>query len=288
MAIYPSNRDEIIELAQLEVLGGLESSDCVRLDLLFRDASMPLQREIIDLQASLASRTDLLPNIDAERSLRLRVLASVAQAVEASDAELAPIAAIGRPGAAVVGSFNAAAMATLDRAAPSRIADDLKWRRSSIRWRLACIAAIGGLVAALVLSVAMSRQSARISELALQNATSAQLTGLIGSGLAEFLDQRCVVKGLVGSTARDNGSVTVMLAPTLDAALIVWVDFTVGQNLLLQSFDRQSGITRDAGQFVVINPLGGTRISLDSGVAKLSSDWRIVDARGVVVFSTQP
>ncbi len=290
MTTYPTNRDEIVELAQLEVLGALESADCARLERLFRDASTLIQREVMDIQAALASQSALLPVIEPERSLRLRVMASVAQAVEESDAELAPIALIGR--SSPVGSSSGTAQpresGLSDRSSPKSVAEDGHWRRSTLVWRAACIAVIGGLVVALAFDVATARQAARISELALQNASSAELTALIGAGLPEFLDKRCVVKGLVGATVRDNGSTTVMLAPTLDSAYIVWFDLSVGQKLMLQAVDRQSGVVNDAGEFSVVNPVGGRRFALQTGVANANSDWQIVDARGAVVFTTHP
>lgn len=295
MTDYRSNRDEIVELAQLEVLGALESADCARLERLFRDATPSVQSEVIEVQAAMAFQSALLPVIEPERSLRLRVLAKVAQAVEESDAELAPIALIGRPSSATSGGVSLAGGVSLtsasslsDRSTPMRVMEDAHWRRSALVWRAACIAVIGGLVAALAFDVSTSRQATRISELALQNASSAELSALIGPGLPEFLDQRCVVKGLVGATVRDNGSATVMLAPTLDSAYVVWFDLSVGQKLTLQSFDRQSGIAHDAGSFSIVNPVGGTRFPLQSGVANANSDWRIVDMRGAVVFTTRP
>ncbi len=288
MTTYSSNREEIIELAQLEVLGALENADCVRLERLFRDSSPLIQREIIDIQAELARQSALLPMIEPENSLRLRVLATVAQAVEASDSELAPLAAIGRPLARSSGGHMGNISSESDQLIPVRIAEDAHWRRSALLWRAACIAAIGGLVAAVAFDVVTARQATRISELALQNSVSTELHELLGSDFRKFRDQRCIVRGLVGSTIRDNGSATVYLAPTLDAAFITWLDLSPGQKLILQSIDRDSGLVRDAGAFAIVNPIGGTRLEVPLGVANAVSDWQIVDARGAVVFTTRP
>ncbi|MSQ90468.1 MAG: hypothetical protein EXS01_03625 [Phycisphaerales bacterium] len=289
MASSPSNRDEIIELAQLEVVGALESVDCARLERLFRAASPLVQREVLDLQSILVTQTALLPVIEPERSLRLRVLASVAQAVEASDSELAPIASIGRP-APFASSSSESREPDGQTSGSTSIQSpaDSRWRRSSMMWRATCIAVIGALVASLIFQIARADQATRISELALQNAISKELSALVGAGIDKFLDQRCIVKGLVGATVRDNGSATVMLTPSFDAVLLLWIDVPAGSSLTLQSLDRQSGIARQAGDFSVVNPIGGTRIDLPSGVANANSDWQVTDSRGTVIFTTRP
>ena len=155
-------------------------------------------------------------------------------------------------------------------------------------WRAACIFTIGALITVSAFEVSNSRQSARISELALQNATADELKALIGSGISEFLDKRCVVKGLVGATVRDNGAAIVSLSPTLDSVFVMWFDLPATQKLSLQLWDTHSGTVIDTGSFSVGHRLGGTRINLKSGIATPNSDWRITDERGAVLFSSVP
>ena len=304
MTTYPTNRDEILELAQLEVLGALESAECARLERLFRDASPQVQREVIDVQEFMTMQSALLPAIEPERSLRLRVLASVAQAVEENDSELVPIAKIGKKTQGnsslyslssdeIAGgeSFASAAVSSArgpSRANQMRVAEDTHWRRSALVWRAACIAVLGALIAVSAFEISNSRQSARISELALQNATADELKSLIGSGISEFLDKRCVVKGLVGATVRDNGAAIVSLSPTLDSVFVMWFDLPATQKLSLQLWDTDSGTIIDTGSFSVGHRLGGTRINLKPGIATPNSDWRITDERGAVLFSSNP
>ncbi len=294
MASCPSNREEIYELAQLEVLGALESVDGARLERLFREASPAVQREVVDLQASLAVQSLLLPVIEPERSLRLRVLASVAQAVEATDAELAPIASIGRPAAAstaMKSSFHSESATAAHASEPLPALADSRWRKSARHWRAACIAAIACLAAVMVFQVATARQAARIGELALQNSISEELTNLLGKGrkgLNAVLDEGCIVKGLVGATARENGSATVALTPTLDEVRIVWIDLALGQVVSLQSVDRQSGASQTVGTFMIEHQIGGTYLKLPMGAANANSDWRLLDQRGSVLFTSRP
>ncbi len=299
MASCPSNREEIFELAQLEILGALESADGARLERLFREAAPAVQREVVDLQASLAVQSVLLPVIEPERSLRLRVLASVAQAVEATDAELAPIASIGRPVAAsraLKSPFESESNTSAHASHAGHASEPLpelaesRWRKSARYWRAACIAAIACLAAVMVFQVATARQAARIGELALQNSISDELTSMLGKGrksLTAVLDEGCIVKGLVGMTVRDNGSVTVALTPTLDEVRIVWIDLALGQTVSLQSIDRQSGTIQTVGTFVIEHQLGGTDLKLPTGAANANSDWRVIDQRGSVLFTSR-
>ena len=305
MTTYPTNRDEILELAQLEVLGALESAECARLERLFRDASPQVQREVIDVQEFMTMQSALLPAIEPERSLRLRVLASVAQAVEENDSELAPLAKIGKKkmqgnsseysssSDEMAGgeSFASAAVSSArgpSRANQMRVAEDTHWRRSALVWRAACIAVFGALIVVSAFEISISRQSARISELALQNVITDELKDLIDFDIYEFLDKRCVVKGLVGATVRDNGAAIVSLSPTLDSVFVMWFDLPATQKLSLQLWDTDSGTVIDTGSFSVGHRLGGTRINLKPGIATPNSDWRIIDERGMVLFSSNP
>lgn len=304
MTTYPTNRDEILELAQLEVLGALESAECARFERLFRDASPQVQREVIDVQEFMTMQSALLPAIEPERSLRLRVLASVAQAVEENDSELVPIAKIGKKtqgNSSVYSSssdemaggesFASAAVSSArgpSRANQMRVAEDTHWRRSALVWRAVCIAVLGVLIAVSASHVYISRQYDRMIELVLQNATADQLKEFIGSGIKEFLDKRCVVKGLVGATVHDNGAAIVSLSPTLDSVFVIWIDLPVTQKLSLQLWDSDSGTMIDTGSFSVRDRLGGTRINLKPGIATPNSDWRIIDERGMVLFSSNP
>ena len=304
MTTYPTNRDEILELAQLEVLGALESAECARLERLFRDASPQVQREVIDVQEFMTMQSALLPAIEPERSLRLRVLASVAQAVEENDSELVPLAKIGKKmqgNSSLYGSssdemaggesFASGAVSSArgpSRANQMRVAEDTHWRRSALVWRAACILTIGALITVSAFEVSISRQSARISELALQNVITDELKDLIDFDIYEFLDKRCVVKGLVGATVRDNGAAMVSLSPTLDSVLVIWIDLPATQKLSLQLWDADSGTVIDSGSFSVGHRLGGTRINLKPGIATPNSDWRIIDERGMVLFSSNP
>lgn len=290
---------DLFELANLEVTGVLEAHDAVRLERLFRESPEKIQREVIELQAALAAQVELLPDVQPDRALIHEVLASVRRDIRQSDADMAPIASIGVRRAAesarmATGSGGSVAHAEspedtrLDPTLAVRRAEDLRWKRAAKLWRAGCLAGLGGIVVALVLHVSTYRQAARISELALQNVVSTQLTSMIGAGLPEFLDQRCVVRGLVGTSPRESGSVAVMISPKFDAVLVAWIDLPKDRALRLEAVDSDTGSVTAVGEFTVVNPVGGTRLLLPAGAANLGTVWRAVDRGGAVVFTSAP
>ncbi len=285
-----STNSEIFELAQLEVIGALEPTESARLERMFRDASPTLQREVVEFQAALATEGALLPSVNPEGSLRLRVLASVAEAVEAHDDQLAPIASIGRGGRAMSALGNGR---NEDDSTQSKPRDEIAqaaapWRKSSLVWRTASIVLAGALLASLAFNIATTRQSARISELALQRSVSEELRAMVGADLPAFLDKRCIVRGLVGSTLRDNGSASVMLTPDFTQVMVLWVDLPTSESYTLRAIDPATGDVSELGSVLTVNPVGGTNLKIAPGKATAASDWQLVDDRGTVVYSSRP
>jgi len=296
-----SEHADLLELAQLEVTGVLEEHDVMRLERLFRESPERVQQEVIELQAALAAQVTLLPDVQPDRALVHEVLASVRRDIRQSDADMAPIASIGvRRGGAAAKASNAASRSRTGLVVASgesvqddptlavRHAEDLRWKRAAKLWRAGCLAAIGGIVVAVVFHISTYRQAVRIDELALQNAVSAQLTSMIGAGLPEFLDQRCVVRGLVGASQRESGSVAVMLSPKFDAVLVAWIDLPKDRALRLEAVDLETNSAITVGGFSAVNPVGGTRLAVPAGTANLSTAWRVVDASGAVIFTSIP
>jgi len=285
---------DLFELAHLEVTGVLEAHDSRRLERLFRESSEKVQQEVMELQAALAAQVVLLPDVQPDRALIHEVLASVRRDIRQSDADMAPIASIGvRRGGAGMATASAMSVGTSvdtqdDPTLAVRRAEDLRWKRAAKLWRAGCLAAIGGIVVAVVFHISTYRQAVRIGELALQNSVSAQLTSMIGAGLPEFLDQRCVVRGLVGVSPRESGSVAVMVSPKFDAVLVAWIDLAKDRVLRLEAVDSETQSVTTVGDFTVVNPVGGTRLVVPAGAANLGTVWRVVDRGGAVVFTSVP
>ncbi|MBM4008819.1 MAG: hypothetical protein FJ285_04415 [Planctomycetes bacterium] len=279
---------DLFELAHLEVTGVLETHDAARLERLFRESPERVQQKVIELQAALAAQEVLLPDVQPDRALIHEVIASVRRDIRQSDADMAPIASIG-----VRRGGSSAKIATRedvqdDPTLAVRRVEDLRWKRAAKVWRACCLAAIGGIVVTVAFHISTYRQAVRIGELALQNAVSAQLTSMIGAGLPEFLDQRCVVRGLVGASPRESGSVAVMLSPKFDSVLVAWIDLAKDRVLRLEAVDSETESVTTVGDFTVVNPVGGTRLAVPAGTANLGTVWRVVDRGGAVAFTSKP
>ncbi len=291
MTTTGDHRDELLELADCEVLGALDPSSSDRLERLFRDAPANLRQEVIDRQARLASDGCLLPMLEPDASLRHRVIETVRgeiEAVEIADQRAdSPLASIGgfssryRP----VSTHRSGETVPVD-AGPSL--STYAWRRAALVWRATAVVLAGGLIAAIAFNIATTRQATRISELALQRVVSDQLLSYIGPDLSNFLDQRGVVRGLVGTSKRENGSVSVMITPDWSTLLVTWIDLPTAKQFTLRTLDQSGGLRTDIGVFSTANQLGGAKFDLPSGIAGANSEWEIVDDRGAVIFSSTP
>ena len=90
------SRDELRELATLEVIGCLDEVESARLERLFEAARPSVQSEVRALQAQIAVEPSLRSAEAVPEDLRLRVLARLATAIEEAERAQAPLASIGR------------------------------------------------------------------------------------------------------------------------------------------------------------------------------------------------
>jgi hypothetical protein len=86
---------EIRDLALREVLSLLDETESARLESAFADMTPDQQAEILDLQAAVAREIAAAGSEVPDRSLRYRVLARVASAIEEDSQSNAPLATIG-------------------------------------------------------------------------------------------------------------------------------------------------------------------------------------------------
>ena len=87
---------DVRDLAMREVLCLLDDHESARLETAFAQLGPDRQAEILDLQAAIAREVNALGNDRPDRSLRYRVLAQVAAAIDEDSASTAPLASIGR------------------------------------------------------------------------------------------------------------------------------------------------------------------------------------------------
>lgn len=298
-------RDELHELAQLHVTGCLDEIETARFERLLHEAPPSLQSEIVALQAEIAADESLLPQVEPERSLRWRVIGAVLEAVSnherAEQERLAPIATIGGAGRSSMQEQDiaeaASAVAAEADAVPlaSAVEDDTereawgallaaeRWRKSAVIWRGACVAAVGALAAALAFNVWLAMSATHVSRLALERVTGDQLRAAVGPSLVDFVGKGSIVRGMVAASPAVNSSATVLLAPTLDSALVTWIDLAANRTYSLRAVSAD-GTAREVGTFEVRSDVGGARIDLSGASVTPASRWQVVDDRGVVVL----
>jgi hypothetical protein len=151
------SREELLDLASIEMLGALDDVDSARLERAFRAAPPSLQAEVVALQERLASASSFRSGEVPAPSLRLRVLARLAEEAEADARAAAPIATIGshrtaeaRDPAARADELADALVSRLERSAPP----------VAIFWRAAALF----LVAALAVTLYFNRQTSSVAE----------------------------------------------------------------------------------------------------------------------------
>ncbi len=302
-----ARRDELHELAQLHIAGCLDEIETARFERLLSEAPSSLQAEIVSMQAEIAADEMLLPQVEPDRSLRWRVIGAVLEAASNHEREererLAPIAMIGGTGRSagamqeedIAEAASVMAAAASDVALAPAVEDDAereawsallaadRWRKSALVWRGACLAVAGALAAALAFNVWLATSATQVSKLALERVTGDQLRVAVGPHLSDFLGQGSIVRGMVATSPAVNSSATVLLAPTLDSALVTWIDLAANRTYSLRVVGAD-GTGREVGTFEVRSDVGGARIDLSGTGVTPASRWQVVDDRGVVVL----
>lgn len=300
-----ARRDELHELAQLHIAGCLDEIEAARFERLLHEAPPALHAEIVALQADIAADETLLPQVEPDRSLRWRVIGAVLEAASNHEREererLAPIATIGGASRSAMQEEDiaeaASAAALVADAVPlaGAVQDDAereawsallaadRWRKSAVVWRGACLAVAGALAAAIAFNVWLATSATQVSKLALERVTGDQLRAAVGPTLSDFVGKGSIVRGMVATSPAVNSAATVLLAPTLDSALVMWVDLAANRTYGLRVV-AADGATREVGTFEVRSDVGGARIDLAGAGVTPASRWQLVDDRGVVVL----
>lgn len=242
-------REELLELAELEMTGHLDEVDAARLERAFRSATPVLQDEVIALQERLALEPSLRDSGAPAGSLRLRVLAAVAAAAEEDARAAAPIATIGRGASrAPVASVDPSAGA--DRLARELLAQIERTNPPvTIFWRAAALF----LLAALVVTLYFNREfteNARTLRLAVDNRLAERDIRELASGVAGFDFSRSIQHRLQPASAGISGEVLVYVDPGSKRVLVIalgcenlgtvelrgFVDASAGTNALATQF----------------------------------------------------
>lgn len=176
--------------AVLDALGLLDEVESAQFERAFRDALPSVQAEVRSLQAEVSADPAFLSSVEGPSpDLKARTLARVMTEVERHEAQLAPIAHIGRtggrPGRRSVGSIDAQDLMQQAMELAVLRSDVRRVSRNSYAWRAATFALAAGLVASLIFQVSVQGLAARITELALGTSTVREINESLGHpGLA--------------------------------------------------------------------------------------------------------
>ena len=273
----PMTRQELLELAALDGLGLLDSYEAALYTRSFHHAPAAVQDEILRLQAEIASDESLLPDVEPEESLRERVLRKVAEAIEKVDAELAPLATIGR----------------------NRRAADGNDRRSSFNssgpfWRAAAFILTGSLAVTGYFLMNARQGQDEIAMLALRNLNSDQLIQQIGPDITGYIFNGNVERIVLKPVKADSKYEAVLFVNAeAGTAFLVTNSFT---RALDPTYSLQVSVSKkkpaNVLTFLSTGALDGFRTDTIKYAATIttamitSATWQITDVAGNVLLSS--
>lgn len=268
------NREELLRLAALDALGLLDQFEAEHYSRSFHHAPAAVQDEILALQATVVSDESFLSSDNPDPSLRERVLARVAMAIEEEAMRLAPIASIGR------------------RAGGAGSEADRAFARSTTRWRAASFAMAACLVVALLLFLDLNRDYKQLAQAALNKDTVDQLKILIGPDFESFISNpNAAPKAMVSVSPTFQGSGAIWVNGQARQAFVLGLGLPEGGTYTLRARRSDDGETFTVATFSSDGFVAGVRVpGIEPerfGVGALAAvTWEVVNQAGVVILTT--
>ena len=276
----PPTRDELLELAELDALGALDTVEQARFERGLRDASPALRAELHAIQDAAVLDPIGLCDEEPEAGLKYKVMARIADAVTESESELAPIASIGRPAPAprpatiaapiaspivapapLAPAALAAPLAPAASAAAARDADVLervtqaagqtelerlramldRARTHGYMLRAACIALASCLVVA---GYALARQDTyakQVTLAAISASSREDLKALLGPSVEPFLRDGVPSTALAGAAPASTGGVIMWADPSAGTAFLAMVGLDASRTFEVVAHDAAQG-----------------------------------------------
>lgn len=283
---------DLLEFADLDVLGLLDEIDSTRFEAAFQKATPADQDVIRERQAKLASQLVGTSDVSAlPESLKARVLESIQSENDAIDSALAPVARIG------IGRWrreqaNNPSIQPADDFSRHKLSDPLAMRRlqrSSAIWRAASFGLIAGLAVSLLIGYSMVGNAKEATRLASQRAASEQLSKLYPQGLADVVNnfKSAEVLGLATSVAH-RGSITAILDREQNKVRLMVFAIKAGDYSINYTDDNESHhvVTFKVNEGMTIVEMK----SVEEGMARAlaSRKWFIKDSTNAVVAVCNP
>ncbi|MEY4102892.1 MAG: hypothetical protein RL461_94 [Planctomycetota bacterium] len=291
----PPTRDELLELAELDALGALEPAEQARFERGLRDASPALRAELHAIQDATVLDPIGLCDEEPEAGLKYKVMARIADAVTESEAELAPIASIGRPAAVQRVSVPVVSPTVAPLAAPlapapeslrdaevlervtqateqseqDRLRTMLERARSNgYLLRAACIALASCLVVAGYALVRQDSYTKQVALAAISASSREDLKALLGPTIEPFLRDGVPATALAGAVPASTGGVVVWADPASGHAFLalVGVDSTRSFELVARDVAQGSEASVIASGVKAHGPLSGVLLEQVGGV----------------------
>lgn len=283
---------ELLDFADLDVLGLLDEVDTTRFENAFQKATPADQDLIRERQAEFATQlVDTSDEVSPPEQLKARVLESIQTENDAIESALAPVARIG------IGRWRreqigGTLVQPADESHLEESGDPTQMRRlqrSSAIWRAASFGLIAGLTVSLLIGYSMVESAREATRLASQRAASEQLSELYPQNLGSVINnfKRDQVLGLATSFAH-RGSITAILNTEENNVRLMVFAIKAGDYSISYTDDAENehrlGFKVDEGMTVV------EMASLDQGVARALSSrkWVVRDSNNSVVAVCNP
>lgn len=269
-------REELLEYAALDAFGLLDEYDADRYNRSFHDAAAAVQDEIRRLQAELTIDPTLIA-VDEEPpfALRERVLAAVAAAIEREEAQLAPLATIGR------GRHNESGY-EFDRA---------RYASAGMFWRAATfVLAAGALVMAYFWSGAVGKNEDLIGYI-IHERSEEQVAKYLGDDYTDFVKHANGAPLVLRPVAGDfPGTATLYVKSASESksgtAFLLATALPTLPNNGRYSLRAKIGETWETIRTFASNGvIDGLRLENLTAAALASTSWEIVDASGKTVLT---
>jgi len=273
----PMTRQELLEMAALDGLGLLESYEAALYTRSFHHAPAAVQDEILRLQSEIARDETLLPDVEPDATLRERVLRKVAEAIEKVDADLAPLATIGKNRRTADGN-------------------DIRssFRSSGPFWRAAAFILTGSLAVTGYFLMNARQEQDELTKLVFSRFTDHQLIDKIGPDITSYLFEgnieRVVFKPV---NANSNLQAVLFVNAETGSAFLVTNKFA---QAIDPTYSLQVSVSKKEPKgvlsFMSTGALDGFRTDTIKYAATIttsmiaSATWQITDADGIVLLTS--